>query len=100
MLLESLAACYSQSPWPSCSRYIKQRLQFLYQIPLVVADLGPVVLLQSVDALPRDERVERVILFQLPAVGGLVGSFDLDGNAGLPLLADLKLLVVAFDGLS
>lgn len=82
------------------SHDVEQALQLLHERPLLVADLGAVELLERVDALPRDHRVQRVLLLEVPAVHGLVGPFDLDGHRRLAALADGDLLVVALDGLA
>lgn len=79
---------------------IEQALQLLDERPLLVADVGPVKLLERVDALPGDERVERVLFLPVAAVDGLVGAFDLDGDRGLAALHHGDLFVVALDGLA
>lgn len=79
---------------------IKQALQLLDERPLVIADVGPVKLLQGVDALPGDERVERVLFLPVAAVDGLVGAFDLDGDGGLAAFHHGDLFVIALDGLA
>lgn len=80
------------------SRNVEQSLQFLDQQPFFVADVTAVEFLESVNTLSRDERVERIFLLQVPAVHGLVGPFDFDGNGRLASFADGDLLVIALDG--
>ena len=75
-------------------------LQLFDQRPLVIADISPVKLLQGINTLPRDQRVECVLFFPVATVDGLVGGFDLDGDGGLPALDHGDLLVVALDGLA
>lgn len=77
---------------------VKHRLQLLDQCPLLHRHVRPVELLQRVDARPRDGRVQRVLLLQVPSVHGLVLALDLDRHGGLAPFADLDGLVVAFDG--
>jgi len=59
---------------------IKLRLERLDQLPLVEADLVAEELLERVDALARDARVQDVRLLEVAAVHGLVGALDLDGD--------------------
>ena len=49
---------------------------------------------------PRYRAVQCILVFQLPAVGGLVGHLDLDGDGGLATLAEGDLFVVTLDGLA
>ncbi len=79
-------------------RNIKQHLQLLHQLPLLRTNIRPIILLQRIDALPRNKRVQRVFFFQVAAVHGLVGAFDFHGDGGLAFFADGDLFVVAFDG--
>ena len=80
------------------SRNIKEHLEFLYEQPLFVAYIRPVVLLERIDTLPRNERVQHVLLLELASVHRLVAAFDLDSNGGLTLLAERDLFVISFDG--
>lgn len=82
----------------SISRNLKHRLELLDQAPLFHRHLGPVKLLKSIDAGARDSRVKLVLLFDLAAVHGLIGTLDLDGYRGLASLADRDGLVVSLDG--
>ena len=82
---------------PPNSRNIKQAFQLLNQRPLVIADISPIILLQSIDTLPRDQRIQRVFFFPMSPVDGLVGPFDFDGDGGLAALYHRDLLVVALD---
>jgi hypothetical protein len=82
------------------SRDLIERLQLFNQAPLVIADFGAVKLLECVDTFPRNERVQNVLFFQVAAVKGLVWPFDLDGDAGLALLANGNVFVIAFDRLT
>lgn len=70
------------------------------QSPLVLIHLITIELFQSVNARARDVRVQGVLLFELTAIHGLIGAFDLDGDGRLALLAQGDLLVVAFDARS
>lgn len=79
---------------------IVQRLQLLDQRPLVHADVGPVEFLQHINALPRDQTVQHILLLELAAVHGLVGAFDLDGHRRLTLFAQRDLLVVTLNRLA
>lgn len=79
-------------------RHIKQRLQLLDEQPLLIADVGTVELLERVDALPRDHRVERILLVQVAAVERLVGALDLDRDGGGALFGVGDGFVFAFDG--
>lgn len=93
----------STSPLPSFpqrSRDIEQGLQLLDERPLIITNISAIVFLERIDRLPRDERIQRVLFFQLPAVHRLVRAFDLDGHGRLALFADGNLFVVSFDGLA
>src|SRR3981081_1608963 len=79
----------SKPPNLAKSRDIKERLQLLDQQPLVITNVGPVELLQRVDARAADQRVERVLLLEVATVGRLMGAhLDLDGHGWLAFLAD------------
>ena len=82
---------------PLTSRYIKRALQLLNQRPLLITNIRPVKLLQRIDTLPRDQRVQRVLFFPMSAVDRLVGSFDLDRDGGLAALDHGDLFVVTLD---
>ena len=79
-------------------RNIKHGLQILNQPPLIHANIAPEELLERVDTLPAERRVQRIAFLEVAAVHGLVGAFDFDGDGGLALFADCDLLVVALDG--
>lgn len=81
----------------SNSRNIKQPFQLLNQSPLIIADVRPVILLQSVDALPGDQRVQRILFLPVSTVDRLIGTFDFDGDGGLAALDHGDLFVVALD---
>lgn len=85
-------------PLPQRSRNIKQRLQLLDKRPLLITNVGAIELLERIDRLSRNERVQHVLLFQLAAVHGLVRGFDLHRHGRLALFADGDLFVVALDG--
>lgn len=77
---------------------IKQALESLgNKPPLILINLIAVKLLERIDALPADLRVEHVLLLELTAVHGLIAAFDLDGDGGLALFANGELFVIAFD---
>ena len=82
---------------PLTSRYIKRALQLLNQRPLVITNIRSVELLQSVDTLPRDQRVQGVLFFPVSTVDRLVGAFDLDRDGGLAALDHGDLFVVTLD---
>jgi hypothetical protein len=82
----------------SALRNIQQLLQLDNQLPLILANIAPKELLERVDALAAHKRVQRVVLLEMATVHGLIGSFDLNSDRGLALLADGDLLVVALDG--
>ena len=90
----------SLPPLPAHLWDVEQSLQLLHERPFLIADVGAIVLLQGVDALPRDQTVQHVLFLEVPAVHGLVGSFDLDGDGRLAFFADGDLFVVALDGLA
>ena len=79
------------------SRNIEERLEPLDHGPFFVRDFGAVELLQSIDTGTGDLRVEKILLFELATIHGLVGTLDLDGNRGLTLLADRDGLVVTLN---
>lgn len=79
------------------SRNVENGLELLHQGPFFHRDVGPVELLQGVDTGTRDARVQVVLLFQVAAVQGLVGTLDLDGNGRLTLFTDRNGLVVTFN---
>lgn len=81
----------------SQSRYIEERLELLDQQPLVCGDVCTIELFEGINRLPRDERVEHVLLFELAAVKRLIGAFDLYGYGRLALFADRDRLVLSFD---
>ena len=88
---------HTHLPPPSTSNDIKQLLELHQQLPLVLANIAPEEFFQRVDTLPADGRVQRVVFLEVAAVHGLIWAFDLDGDRGLALFADLDLLVVALD---
>jgi len=88
---------YTHLPPPSTSDDIEQLLQLHQQLPLVLTDIAPEELLERVNTLAADGRVQRVVFLEVAAVHGLIWAFDFDGDGGLALFADLDLLVVAFD---
>ena len=65
------------------------------EIPFLLADFVSEKLLEAVDTLAGNERVDgvEVRLVELATVHGLVGTFDLDGDRGLSLFADGDLFV-------
>lgn len=82
-----------------CLVDVKQRLQLDNELPLLVRDILAVKLLEAVDAGTADETVQRILLFELATVRGLVAAhFDLDGHGRLALFADRDLLVFSLDG--
>ena len=77
---------------------VKQGLKFLDQHPLVIRDIVAIELLERINALATDERVEGIFFFEMSTIGRLVRAhFNLDSHRWLPLLADLDLLMIAFD---
>jgi hypothetical protein len=77
---------------------VKHGLQLDDQLPLVVADVIAVEILEAVDAGTRDLAEELIRLLELAAVRWLVAArFDLDGYRRLALLAYLDLLVLSLD---
>ena len=80
---------------------IEKRLQRLRdQIPLVLRNLVPVKLLETIDRSSRNMRVQNRLLVELTTVQRLVWSFDLDGHRRLALFAYWDLLVFTLDGCS
>jgi hypothetical protein len=79
------------------SRDIENRLELLDKSPFIHGDIRPVELLEGVDACTRNLGVQCVRLFELTAVHGLIGAFDLDGDGGLASLDNVDRLVVTFD---
>jgi hypothetical protein len=77
---------------------IKYLLQLHHKLPFILSNIVTEELLESVDTLTANRRVQSVFLFEMATVHGLVGAFDLDGDGGLTLFADLNLFVVALDG--
>jgi hypothetical protein len=77
---------------------IKELLELHNKLPLILTDIAPEELLERIDTLPANGRVEDIVFFQVATVHGLVVAFDLDGDGGLTLFADLHGLVVALDG--
>ena len=80
------------------SRNIKECLEFLYEQPLFVAYIGPVILLERIDTLPRNERVQHVLFLELATIHRLVAAFDLDSDRRLAFFADRDLFVISFNG--
>ena len=78
--------------------HIKKLLQLYNQLPLVLADITPKELLECIDTLSANSRVENIVFFQVASVHGLVAAFDLDGDGGLTPLADLHGFVVTLNG--
>lgn len=76
---------------------VKHWLQFHEQLPFLSGYIVSVELLQRVNRLSRDERVQCVLLFDLSAVKWLVRTLDLDGDRGLTLLANRNCFVFSFD---
>lgn len=85
------------TPWTNESRNVKHGLELLDKSPFLHRYVGTVELLEGVDTGAGNVRVEGVLLFQLTAVHRLVGSFDLDGDGRLALLANLDRLVVTLN---
>jgi hypothetical protein len=78
---------------------VEHGLQLDDELPLVVADVLSVEVLEAVDAGTRNLAEELVRLLELAAVCWLVAAcLDLDGYRWLTLLAHLDLLVLSFDG--
>lgn len=59
---------------------IEDRFEFLDQVPLIIANVTAVELLQCVDASSADGTVQCVLLFQMAPVHWLIAAFDLDRN--------------------
>ena len=78
--------------------HIEHILQLHNQLPLILTDIAPEVLLERIDTLSANSRVKDIVFFQVATVHGLVGALDLDGDGGLASLADLHGFVVALDG--
>jgi hypothetical protein len=78
-------------------RNIKHGLQVLDQPPLIHADIASKELLERVDTLPAERRVQSIPFFQVSTVHGLIGSFDFDGDGGLSFFANGDLFVVTLD---
>jgi hypothetical protein len=57
---------------------IKHRLHLHQQSPFILGHFVAIVLLQRIDGLARDERVEYILILKLSTVKWLVGTFDLD----------------------
>ena len=76
---------------------IELLLELHNQLPFILADIIPVEFLQCVNALSRDGRVERVLLFQVATIHGLVGTLDLNRHGRLSLLAHSDGLVITFN---
>lgn len=77
---------------------IEQAFEFDDQGPFLLGHIASIELLQGVDALSRNERVQCIILFKLSAVSRLIRPFNLDSNTGLTLFADWNLFVFSLDG--
>jgi hypothetical protein len=77
---------------------IKLLLQTNNQLPLILTDIIPEELLQRIDTLPANRRVQDILLFEMAAVHWLITAFDLDGHGRLALFTNGNLFVVAFDG--
>lgn len=77
---------------------VEEGLELDDELPLIVADVFAVELLEGVDGGTRDETVQRIRLLELAAVRRLVAAhLDLDSDRGLAPLADGDLLVVTLD---
>jgi hypothetical protein len=76
---------------------IKHLLELDNQLPLLLRDVVAEELLEGIDTLAGNGRVQRVVFLEVAPVHGLVVAFDFDGNRRLAALADLDLLVVALD---
>jgi hypothetical protein len=76
---------------------IKQLLQLDNKLPLILTNVVPEELLECVDTLTANCRVQRIVFFQVATIHGLVSTFDFDSNGRLALFAYLDLLVVALD---
>jgi hypothetical protein len=83
------------------SRNVKQRLQLLDEQPFIVRDICPIELLKRINTCPAYQRIERVFLFKVSAICGLVGThFDFHGYGWLSLFADLNLFVIPLNARS
>jgi hypothetical protein len=77
---------------------VKHGLQLDDKLPLVVADVLAVEVLEAVDAGTRDLAEELVGLLELAAICGLVAPrLNLDGYRRLTLLAYLDLFMLSFN---
>jgi hypothetical protein len=88
--------------FPHCSGKhllnIKDLLQLHHELPLILRDIITEELLERIDTLTANRRVQGVFFLEVATVHGLVGAFDLDGDGWLALFADLDLFVVTLDG--
>ena len=80
---------------PDHLTHVEHGLQLDEQLPLFSTDFVSVELFQRVNTCPANERVQRVFLFELSAVQGLIGTFDFDRNGGLAPLDEGNGFVVA-----
>ena len=68
---------------------IEKLLQLYNQLPLVLANVAPEELLECIDTLPANSRIQNIVFFQVATVHGLIVTLDLDGDGGLTPLAYL-----------
>ena len=76
---------------------IEKLLQLYNQLPLVLANVAPEELLECIDTLPANSRIQNIVFFQVATVHGLIVTLDLDGDGGLTPLAYLHGFVVTLD---
>ena len=77
---------------------IEKLLQLYNQLPLVLANVAPEELLECIDTLPANSRIQNIVFFQVATVHGLIVTLDLDGDGGLTPLAYLHGFVVTLNG--
>jgi hypothetical protein len=97
LFLHSLLFNPPPLPYTRQTLNIKHLLELDNQLPLLLRDVVAEELLEGIDALARNGRVQRVVFLEVAPVHGLVVAFDFDGDGRLAALADLDLLVVALD---
>jgi hypothetical protein len=99
--LKEFIHTYTRTLRPSPSHRllnIKYLLQLHHKLPLILRNIIAEELLERIDTLTANRRVQSVFFLEMATVHGLVGAFDFDGDGGLALFADLDLFVVALDG--
>lgn len=79
------------------SHDIKLLLERYNQLPLILADLVSKELLECIDTLPANARIQNIALFEMAAVERLIRPFDFDSDGGLTLFTDRDLLVIALN---